>query len=93
MRRNSNGVTRSTRDFIWVRDEGLCVYCGDVATELDHVIPPRFGGSRGGRHNLVLTCRYCNQQKKRHFEQMAEHAIQHLERLGAFRSVPNCQPT
>jgi 5-methylcytosine-specific restriction endonuclease McrA len=41
---------------------GLCFYCGDQATEVDHRIPL----SRGGSHwpaNIVPACRSCNARK------------------------------
>ena len=51
-----------------------CVYCGVVtklkpklkderfAATRDHLIPTSAGGSRG-QHNLVLSCRPCNERK------------------------------
>ena len=44
------------------RDNNTCVYCGQPATEVDHVTPV----SRGGSHklnNLVASCKRCNAQK------------------------------
>jgi 5-methylcytosine-specific restriction endonuclease McrA len=44
------------------RDNNVCQYCGDVATEVDHVVPV----SRGGSHktnNLVASCKTCNAKK------------------------------
>lgn len=40
-----------------------CVYCGDAAAELDHVVAAAAGGS-GEWHNLAPVCRRCNSQKK-----------------------------
>lgn len=42
--------------------EGRCAYCGDLATEVDHVVPL----ARGGGHmldNLVPACQPCNRSK------------------------------
>lgn len=39
-----------------------CAYCGDVATEIDHVIPLTRGGSAGMR-NLAAACKRCNGEK------------------------------
>ena len=39
-----------------------CVYCGDPAVEIDHVVPV----VKGGTHelsNLVPACRPCNRSK------------------------------
>jgi len=51
-----------TRRAIFARDGGRCVYCGGVATSVDHVVPR----SRGGQHtweNVVAACRRCNHIK------------------------------
>jgi hypothetical protein len=47
-------------------DEGVCVYCGDMATEWDHVVPVSFAGwardmgrECSGRL-LAPSCRECN---------------------------------
>lgn len=45
------------------RHNGLCVYCGNPGTTMDHVIPI----SRGGAHsigNLVPACASCNSSKR-----------------------------
>lgn len=41
------------------RDNNVCQYCGDAATDCDHVYP----WSNGGTHhplNLVASCETCN---------------------------------
>ena len=51
-----------TRRALFARDRGRCVYCGDTATSVDHVVPR----SRGGRHawdNVVAACGRCNRTK------------------------------
>jgi 5-methylcytosine-specific restriction endonuclease McrA len=51
-----------TRRAVFARDGGRCVYCGNAATSLDHVIPR----SRGGAHNwenVVSACGRCNHEK------------------------------
>jgi 5-methylcytosine-specific restriction endonuclease McrA len=40
----------------------LCVYCGDPADTLDHVVPLTKGGEHAV-HNLVPACRACNCSK------------------------------
>ena len=54
--------------------QAKCVYCGvltklnpklkeaRIAASRDHLIPTSAGGSKG-RHNLVLSCRGCNERK------------------------------
>jgi len=41
-----------------------CVYCGDPATDLDHVVPRVRGGK--GKGNLVPACAPCNRAKSTH---------------------------
>jgi len=56
------GPVPLTRRAVFARDGGRCVYCGNVATSIDHVVPR----SRGGRHewaNVVSACRRCNHVK------------------------------
>ena len=51
-----------TRKAVFARDGGRCVYCGAIATSLDHVVPR----SRGGAHtweNVVSACGRCNHVK------------------------------
>jgi hypothetical protein len=45
------------------RDAYTCAYCGDVATEVDHVYPKSKGGE-DTLDNLVAACRSCNSRKK-----------------------------
>ena len=52
-----------SRRGVFVRDGGVCQYCGDRAESIDHVIPR----SRGGQHvweNVVAACRRCNTSKR-----------------------------
>jgi 5-methylcytosine-specific restriction endonuclease McrA len=51
-----------TRRAVFARDGGRCVYCGNAATSLDHVVPR----CRGGEHiweNVVSACGRCNHVK------------------------------
>lgn len=45
------------------RDSYTCAYCGDVANEVDHIVPLKRGGSDDSE-NLVAACRVCNIRKK-----------------------------
>ncbi len=45
------------------RDAYTCVYCGDVANEVDHVVPKVKGGE-DTLDNCVAACRKCNITKK-----------------------------
>lgn len=50
------------RSFIFNRSNGKCVYCGAKATEIDHIVP-RANGGTNSVHNLVASCRACNEKK------------------------------
>lgn len=44
------------------RDNGLCLYCGNIATHVDHIIPV----TKDGPHalfNLASACEHCNKSK------------------------------
>ena len=41
------------------RDGYTCTYCGDVANEVDHIIPKVRGGE-DTLENLTSACRQCN---------------------------------
>lgn len=51
---------------LYMRDKGICAYCGEWITfskaTVDHIVPK----SRGGKHrwkNVVLSCMPCNTKK------------------------------
>ena len=50
------------RSFLFKKYNGRCVYCGNKATEIEHVIPKSKGGT-DSVHNLVIACRKCNELK------------------------------
>ena len=56
-----------TRRNIWLRDRGICQYCGLNVTvkefEFEHVIPRSHGGKTSW-DNIVVGCRPCNQKKR-----------------------------
>lgn len=57
-----HGPVPLTRRAVFARDGGRCVYCGGIATSIDHVVPR----CRGGGHewgNVVSACRRCNHVK------------------------------
>jgi len=56
-------IPDSVRLFVWQRDEGKCVKCGNrEKLEFDHIIPFADGGSSTER-NIQLLCEFCNRQK------------------------------
>ena len=58
----STGHWKKQRLRVLSRDAYTCAYCGEVATEVDHVIPRKAGGGHE-MDNLVASCRACNIRK------------------------------
>jgi 5-methylcytosine-specific restriction endonuclease McrA len=63
--------TAKNLDLVWALDDGLCAYCGDPGTTVDHIVPLRpFHASTDGVggwgciNNFRLACRRCNSGKK-----------------------------
>ena len=53
---------KKQRERVLKRDNYICMYCGQEATQVDHIIPRK----RGGGHdldNLVACCGPCNSRK------------------------------
>ena len=50
------------RRWVLERDRWSCVYCGQAANQVDHVIPRNHGGS-DLPNNLVAACAKCNNLK------------------------------
>jgi len=44
------------------RDDYICQYCGQTATQVDHVIPRKSGGGHD-MDNLLACCATCNARK------------------------------
>jgi 5-methylcytosine-specific restriction endonuclease McrA len=61
-------ILLSVRNHVLNRDNLSCAYCGDLATDCDHVIPASYGG-KSTPDNLVACCRWCNAKlSNRYFE-------------------------
>lgn len=52
----------STETYERIRLSGPCVYCGDIATTVDHIRPLSKGGHEA-EYNLVPSCGSCNSSK------------------------------
>lgn len=65
--KQSLNINWGIHKYIFDRDGGICVYCGADATEIDHVIPVRYGG-KSIKNNLVCVCKRCNRLKAYHLD-------------------------
>jgi len=45
-----------------IRDKHICMWCGEPATTVDHIIPSSRGGS-DLPHNLLASCSECNTKR------------------------------
>lgn len=56
-----------TRRALYLRDRGICMYCGEAVTlasmEMEHVVPQSQGGRRSWT-NIVSSCERCNDRKR-----------------------------
>lgn len=63
----------------WIKDRGVCHWCGDPVTEenatIDHVIPLGRGGIDNCA-NMVLACRDCNEWRGHDMPEIAEKCLQ-----------------
>ena len=50
------------REVVLENSNGLCAYCGEEASSIDHIVPRKQGGTND-RKNLVAACRTCNSRK------------------------------
>ena len=55
-------IPAELRSEVFERDRGVCQYCGERGTTLDHVLPVSKGG-KANRFNLLVACHACNSKK------------------------------
>ena len=62
--RYNDGLWKRTRIAILERDNYRCTIglakCRGIATQVDHVVPLAYGGSKYEASNLRASCAYCN---------------------------------
>lgn len=57
-------VTKRMREYITLRDERVCQYCGGEGWIIEHVVPAAWNGPARAM-NLVIACNSCNFRKGR----------------------------
>ena len=77
-----NLYNKNLREFIFNKTKGRCAYCGAKAEEIDHVVA-RSNGGTNSIHNLVASCRSCNEKKSnlslKEFGKLMNKDYSHLE--------------
>jgi 5-methylcytosine-specific restriction endonuclease McrA len=58
-----SGKYKKQRVIVLARDGYTCVYCGQDATTVDHVVPLKSGGDPIALENMVACCKRCNSSK------------------------------
>jgi len=54
---------KAQRLTVLARDGYVCVYCGQDATTVDHIVPIKGGGDPIALENMVACCKRCNSSK------------------------------
>lgn len=66
VRKAQYAISGAIQQRIWVRDQFLCLYCGQpmgkVQMTVDHFVPLEVGGGNT-QENLISCCRACNKRK------------------------------
>lgn len=73
-------IPQSVRDAVFAKTGGACYYCGDFATDLDHILPYSYNQDNSEK-NLVACCRICNSiAHNRIFDTLHAKAVFIMER-------------
>ena len=54
---------KSQRLIVLARDGYVCIYCGQDANTVDHIVPIKGGGDPIALDNMVACCTRCNSRK------------------------------
>lgn len=74
-----------TYNYILMRDNRTCVYCGEYANTVDHIIPKSKGG-KDAWNNLVASCRNCNAKKADSY--LGEFRPDLVDRIRSIAKIP-----
>ena len=75
-------ISKKTKQRVYERDMGACIFCGAPGLPEAHVIP-RSQGGLGIEENIVTVCRPCHDKLDNSVQrqQMLQKAAEHLERF------------
>lgn len=73
-------ISKKTKQIVYKRDKGLCIFCGAPGLPEAHYIPKSHGGL-GIPENIVTACRLCHDKMDNSTERkkMLQKAAEHLE--------------
>ena len=73
-------ISKKTKQIVYKRDKGLCIFCGAPGLPEAHYIPRSHGGL-GIPENIVTACRICHDKLDNSTERkkMLQQAAEHLE--------------
>ena len=54
---------KKARLVVLARDGFECMYCGQDATTVDHIVPIKAGGDPVSLENMIACCKRCNSSK------------------------------
>jgi hypothetical protein len=75
-------ISKKTKEIVYKRDEGCCIFCGAPGLPEAHVVPRSHGGL-GVPQNIVTVCRPCHDKMDNSLmrQQMLQEAAEHLKRF------------
>ena len=75
-------ISKKTKQRVYERDMGACIFCGAPGLPEAHVVPRSHGGL-GCEENIVTVCRTCHDKLDNSVErqQMLQEAAEHLMRF------------
>lgn len=75
-------ISKKTKEIVYKRDEGSCIFCGAPGLPEAHVVPRSHGGL-GIPENIVTVCRKCHDKldNSTDRQQMLQVAAEHLRQF------------
>lgn len=75
-------ISKKTKEIVYKRDGGCCIFCGAPGLPEAHYVPRSHGGL-GVPENIITACRPCHDKLDNsiHRQQMLQEAAEHLKRF------------
>ena len=59
-RTKHTNITKATKEKVWERDQGRCIFCGSSQAMTNAHVIPRSHGGLGVEENIVTACIICH---------------------------------